>query len=168
MALETFLLDAVQDRIAPMLREVSAQFPNRVTQVIPYWTDKAEPPAWLVYNAPQSRQSYSSAASASVTIQTYTLALRLNYAPASSGFDGVKEQFVGYQLIPTVMNYFTARRGLCYTAAQVVADGLEPSKTAIALASPFGLFPDTPNVVGVEFNLILGFRQSVSSIYNNP
>jgi len=168
MAVETFLNDTIEQRIVPMLREVGAMFPRAVGRVIPYWTDKTPTPAWMIYPIPPMRQTYASRGETAHVHQTYTLGMRLYYAPAEAGYVGVKEEFVGWQLIPTVLEYFTARRGLCYQAAQTVPAWLEPNQTTITTASPFGMFPDAASVVGCEFVLSLTFQRVIQSVHNNP
>ena len=144
-------LDTAVDRLVEMYKLVLATMTPTVHQVVKYIDPGLTPPLLWLYPGPVSNTDINMQRQQ----QLYAINARLVLGTVTDGYDGVLASKL-WTLIPTTLNYFMKRRNLVYQAGQTAPLFLEPSKTTIALAQPFGTF-NASNQVGVEFQHTLLF-----------
>ena len=163
VTIATYLEDVIDERIVPMLKEVSAAFTLPVEQVTRTVNANDTPPFWWVYTGGLS----PSLVAAARYTELVTVNLRLVLAHAKqTGYEGQYEGYL-WTWLPTVSRYFQERRALVYQAGQSVPDYLEPKDVAIGDFTPFGVFDDFGHI-GVETVLTLPFSFYITSYPGNP
>lgn len=164
VTVQTYLEDTIDGRIIPMLKEVSAVFTPRVQRVERYVQAEATPPFWWVYPGGVSRRKDA----AQTRVFTYTVNMRLVLGYAQQ--TGYKGQYEGalWSWMPTVMDYFEARRSLVYLPEQQPpkADGwlLDTENVEVLDMTPLGVFEDFGHI-GIELPLVLPFRNIRFAVY---
>lgn|GEM_PF-3331568 len=163
MEIQGYLDSVIDERIIPMLKEVSSVFTPQVKQARRYVEPKDNPPFWWVYPGGVTRTKPS----AKTRLYTYTVNMRLVVAKAGSGYNGQHESAL-WLWNPTLMQYFDERRSLVFQAGQTPpkADGwlLDTENVELSDISPFGVFEDHPHV-GIEFSISLPFRNINFAVY---
>lgn len=163
VTIATYLEDVIDERIVPMLKEVSAAFTLPVEQVTRTVNTNDTPPFWWVYTGGVSRTKPA----AKTRIYTYTVNMRLVLAYDTQGYAGQYEGYL-WSWMPTLMEYFDARRDLVYqTAQQPPGSGgwlLDVENVELLDITPFGVFQDFPHI-GVEFPILLPFRNISFAVY---
>lgn len=160
----TYLETTIDERIIPMLKEVSGVFTPRVQQVYRYVQMEAKPPFWWVWPGGVSRRKDA----AQTRVFTYTVNMRLVLGYAQQ--TGYKGQYEGalWSWMPTVMDYFEARRSLVYLPEQQPpkADGwlLDTENVEVLDMTPLGVFEDFGHI-GIELPLVLPFRNIRFAVY---
>jgi len=161
MEIQGYLDSVIDERIIPMLKEVSSVF--GVKQVTRFVNPKDTPPFFWVYLGGVSRTKPS----AKTRVYTYTVNMRLVVGYSTSGYAGQHEGKLWFWL-PTLMQYFDERRSLVFQAGQTPpkADGwlLDAENVELSDISPFGVFEDHPHV-GIEFSISLPFRNINFAVY---
>lgn len=164
VTVQTYLEDTIDGRIIPMLKEVSAVFTPRVQQVYRVVDTNAKPPFWWAWPGSVSRRE--DAAQTRVFTHTVNLRLVLGYA-GQTGYNGQYEGML-WTVMPTVMNYFEARRSLVYLPEQQPpkADGwlLDTENVEVLDMTPLGVFEDFGHI-GIELPLVLPFRNIRFAVY---
>lgn len=164
VTVQTYLEDTIDERIIPMLKEVSAVFTPRIQQVYRVVDTNAKPPFWWVWPGGVSRRP--DAARTRVFTHTVNMRLALGYA-GQTGYNGQYEGML-WTVMPTVMDYFEARRSLVYLPEQQPpkADGwlLDTENVEVLDMTPLGVFEDFGHI-GIELPLVLPFRNIRFAVY---
>ena len=164
ITVETYLETVIDERIVPMLKEVSAALIPAVKQVSRFANPKLDPPYWWVYPGGVSRAKPS----AQTRTYTYTVNLRLVLGYAQqTGYNGQYEGYL-WTWLPTIMTYFDARRSLVYLPGQEPpgASGwlLDTDNVELLDIAPFGVFEDFLHI-GIELPILLPFKNIRFAIY---
>lgn len=159
----TYLETTIDERIIPMLKEVSGVFTPRVQQVYRYVQMEAKPPFWWVW--PGGLDTTLLASNRYAEIATVTLRLVLGYA-GQTGYNGQYEGAL-WQWLPTVNRYFQERRALVYQTGQAVPDHLEPKGVVVGNFTPLGVFEDFGHI-GTETAITLPFSFYITPYPGNP
>lgn len=164
VTVETYLETVIDERIVPMLKEVSAALTPAVKQVSRFANPKLDPPFWWVY--PGGLALTSVTHGRYTEIASINLRLVLGYAQ-QTGYNGQYEGYL-WQWLPTVSHYLLERRGLVFQAGQSAPDHLEPKDVLVGDFTPFGVFEDSTLHLGTETALTLPFSFYVSPYPGNP
>lgn len=110
----TFLNEAITGRFLPMVEQLGAAFDPPIRQIGTYIEDRWTPPfAWIFPSGDISTEAYGND-----ELQVYGVVLRLVEANGKKmGFFGKTPQ-AKWLWLPTVTNYFLARRRLVYERGQ--------------------------------------------------
>lgn len=163
VTIETYLEDVIDDRLIPMLTEVSAVFTPAVQQVERYVKMTSKPPVWWLY--PGGIQTVQLASNRYAELATVNMRLILGHA-GQTGYNGQLEGEL-WTWLPTVNRYFQARRALIYQAGQSAPDHLEPKGVVIGDFTAFGVFEDFGHI-GTETALTLPFSFYITPYPGNP
>lgn len=164
VTIETYLETVIDERIVPMLKEVSASFSRPVEQVERYVKMSSKPPFWWIY--PGGIQTVQISAGLYAEITTVTMRLILGNA-GQSGYNGQLEGDL-WKWLPTVNRYFQERRGLVFQPGQSLPDHLEPKGVVVGDFTPLGLFEDGTGQIGTETTLTMPFSFYITPYPGNP
>lgn len=157
-----FLDTVIKERIVPMLKEVStiAQVPLHGDGVYSFFTDKPRAPfVWLYPGSVGVIKQSSDLGIMSVTCYArYVLGYR------KDGYIGSLQDYM-WTLIPTIHQYFLENNGLCYLPNQVKPAHLR--NVQLGEFSPFGVFDDGSDHVGMEMPINLSFHMVLNHVAQN-
>lgn len=165
VTIETYLEDVIDDRLIPMLKEVSAVFTPAVKQVERYVKKTANPPFWWIYPGGVARSKLAPR----TRVLTYTVNMRLVLGYVEqTGYNGQLEGSL-WTWLPTLITYFEARRSLVYQAGQEPPQStsgwlLDTENVELLDMTPFGIFEDFMHV-GVELPIVLPFKNIRFPLY---
>ncbi len=155
MTVDNTYLDTAVDRLVEMYEIVLAPMKIPVKRIKKYIdTGLTAPCLWLSPGAINLDDiDYE------LDGQEYSVMARLSLGSITEGYDGVLAGQL-WVVIPTVINYFNARRALIYQDGQEEVPYLIPNETRVSVASGFGQFTGSSNV-GIAFQHRLAFAVDI-------
>lgn len=144
-------LQTAVGRLEGMWREALSTFTPPITRVTQYVDTGLTPPFVWLY--PSTISLFP--ASLDIKTQAYVIVAQLVIGSVTEGYDGNVAARM-WTWLPTLTNYFEARRRLVYQADQDDVAFLNPAGVRFAQVTPFGAFNNSAHI-GIEFGHFLPF-----------